>query len=219
MFLLQVMTAECYRLLESIQKLVSHKSLAHVRYLYGALLPASKVQEDSSIPELYYLLKEQQEHHDTALSLSVSILQHGGSHDKVRQLEQIAKDRSVATIERALPLLSLRKLLANIASKLEETQCETLVGSLARMKLDEQPVRFASSHNSYFESLLAVFVRMEQQQLLVSGDHRLLFVRELLEKIGRKDVISKYLDPYNPKQPFRLAVVETEGRFAYYIII
>ena len=217
MFLLQVMTAECYRLLESIQKLVSRKSLAHVRYLYGALLPASKVQDDSSIPELYYLLREQQEHHDTALSLSVSILQNGGSPDKVRQLEQLAKDRSVATIERALPLLSLRKLLANIASKLEETQCETLVESLAHMKLGEQPVRFASSHNSYFESLLAVFVRMEQQQLLVSGDHRLLFVRELLENIGRKDVISKYLDSYNPKQPFRLAVVETEGRFVYYI--
>ena len=89
--------------------MASHKSLAHVRYLYGALLPASKVQDDSSIPELYYLLKEQQEHHDTALSLSVSILQNGGSPDKVRQLEEIAENQDHFVMEKFLPQLTLRK--------------------------------------------------------------------------------------------------------------
>ena len=211
LFLIQTMTAACYRLLESILERASHKSIAHARYLYGAVLPVGKVQVDAPIPELHFLLKEEQEHRSTALSLSASILQHAISPDAISQLEQLAKDRSVSTVERALPLLSLRMLLADVANDLEETQCETLVGNLARMKLDENPDCSVSPNSSCFESLLSVFVRMEQQQLLVAGDHQVLCVRKLLEKIGRKDVISKYLDAYDPNQPFNLFVMESEG--------
>ena len=203
---------EYYDIVRSIEAGASNKNLAHVRYLYGALLPASKAEDGNSLSELYYLLKEQLDHHDTALSLSVSILQHGGSPDKVKQLEQIVESQDHFVTEKHLPRLTLRKLLAAIANELAEDQSRTLVNCLVRLQLKESPDSFSKVQGwSHFESLLAVFVRMEQQQLLTPGDPKLLCLHQYLKEMGRKDVVANQLESYDPNRPFSLAVIGSEG--------
>ena len=113
----------------------------------------------------------------------------------------------------SLPRFILRELLANIAKKLRKEQTSDLVDHFARLELNLNPdgPSLPNSPNDEFAKLLQVFTLAEQRELLKPEVKELPTLRANLKHLGRSDLITQYLDQYDPTKRIVLSVQDIEG--------
>ena len=208
-----VSEADFVRALDSIEREADWLDLAHVRYLFGAVLPQSKVDRAEHLRTYYHDLKHS-EHFSTALSLTVRALNipglQGQKHGWLLKYEEAEK---LYESDVSLPRFIFRELLANIAKELSDEQASDLVDCFARLELHLNPdgPYLPNSPNVGFAKLLKVFIRAEQEELLKPEVKELPTLRKWLDHLGRKDLIARLLDQYDPARRIVLSVQDIQG--------
>ena len=207
---------QCEELLHTIHKKTSPTKFSRVKYLSGAVLPGSDADRIKDTSDIYFSLKESHEYHDVALSLTARILKDAGSPKEVETLEHLAaRCPTKYETDKKIPRLVFRELLASVAVDLENHDAERLVKTMARLNLNKHPDQFMSADKTLPESVMEAFIRMEQQNHLTPTDKSKL--EQVLEQMGRKDLIQRHLEQYDPDCPYRLVVIG--GRYMVFMLI
>ena len=199
------------RALDNIEKQADNLDLTHVRYLFGAVIPQVKLDAAKHLCDCYYCLKESPEHYSVALSLTIYALSFAGCQQYMQQLSDYEKAESCYETEVSIPRFILRELLANIAKELRKDDANDLVSHFAKLELHEHPDRFRLADQSQFASVLQMFVRAEQAELLKPRERELPKLREWLEQLKIKDLITRFLDDYFPTRTIALKVQNIQG--------
>ena len=197
--------------LDNIEKQADNLDLAHVRYLFGAVIPQVKLDAAEHLRDCYYCLKESPEHYSVALSLTIYAISFAGCQQYMQQLLDYEKAETCYETEVSIPRFILRELLANIAKELSKDDAVDLVSHFAKLELHEHPDRFRLADQSQFASVLQMFVRAEQAELLKPRERELPKLREWLEQLKIKDLITRFLDDYFPTRTIALKVQNIQG--------
>jgi len=196
--------------LDSIEIQADRLDLAHVQYLFGAVLPQSNIDRAEHMRDYYHLLKHS-EHCSTALSLTVYVLRvvglQGPGYEQLLEYEK-AETRYESDV--SLPRFILRELLANIAKELSYKQASELVDYFAKLELNMHPDRLNVA-NFEFARLLEVFTLAEEEELLKPEVKELPKLCEWLDHLGRRDLITQFLDQYDPAKRIVLNVQDSQG--------
>ena len=199
--------------LDSIEKQASTLDVAHVRYLFGAVIRQIKLDAAEHLRDCYYGLKESPEHYSVALSLTIYALSFAGCQEYMQQLSDYEKTETCYETDVSIPRFILRELLANTAKELSDKDASDLVSHFAKLELHEHPDQFRRADQSHteFASVLQVFIRAEQAELLKPGESELPKLRDWLSQLGRKDLITRFLDDYFPARTIALKVQNIQG--------
>ena len=199
-------------LIRQIDNKSSYLNRVHVRYLYGSLIPT----RTNDFVELHHSLCESKFHHPFAVALTGYILENSGSLDMAAEISMAATAGNHTLADVQLPDLALREMLADIAMKLEDKQAEDLVGILARcyLKLDPKSIVYKEDgkERNGFEAVLLAFTRMQEVQLLHTGDDGINCIKEELKTIRRNDMAAQ-LNRFIPTRGYNLAVDSDIGKF------
>ena len=158
----QIATEEDFLLaLDDIEKQADKLTLTVVRYLFGALILQSELDEVEHLREYYCLLKKSQEHYCTAVSLTVYVL-NVGSHEYLQQLWDYEKAVTLYETDVSLPRFVLRELLSNIAKELTIDEVSGLVSRFSNLQLHKVTDKIQDE----FSRMLQVLTLAEQTELV-----------------------------------------------------